>query len=84
MKKEITIPNNRQYPYLAYFSLDERIPINESIADDGIYIISKPVGMASDEVLIQHLYGNVKEYISKKETDYTPLPSGTKLTLIQE
>lgn len=75
MKTTIQHPE-KQYPYLAVFTMGE--PIKHPILTKDIVLVSLIEHKEKDsQVYIQSLLGGKEGFITKKEEDYTALPKGT-------
>jgi len=84
MKKETIVPTEREYPYLAIFRPDQSRPSNtyfEREALHDIFVVSLD-GRAGSDVRVTRLDGS-ESWVTEKEGDFVPFPSGSIIKLIQ-
>lgn len=82
MKITIKEPeNNRKYPYLAVWTGGE--PIKDYISSDVVVVSLQDQVVGDKIVFVQFLDAQKQGWSTEKETDFTPLPAGTIITLTQ-
>jgi len=82
MKSIIKYPE-KEYPYLAVFTMGESLNIHIIKKEDIVLISLVQVPEQDCKAYIQPLLGGKNGFFTTKESDYTPLPKGTEITFIQ-
>lgn len=72
----------KTYPYLAICTFGGKLPL---VYDENDLVLISLIqqGNAHKMPYVQFVNGNKEGYITKKESDYAPLPTGTIITITQ-
>jgi hypothetical protein len=81
MKLEIKKPE-KTYPYLAYWTGDYE-PRPTTYNDEDVVVINRIEKENEIFIYVMYLHGNKEGYFTKNEKEYTALPIGTEVKIIQ-
>lgn len=72
----------KKYPYLAFWTGTQE-PKPKQYAEKDIVVISEVSKNGNTIIYVSYLNGNNEGYYTKNEEEYTPLPTGTEIKIIQ-